>query len=104
MRIFTFARPVIYVLAALSALSACGAGGTTGGTVDKAALIATMKKESEMKDAPDAMLDCMAAVMMKHGDQATLQGIVDGKVMVKDNFKAFGAKEKQVQDEVWKCA
>ncbi|MEU4235642.1 hypothetical protein AB0F17_66240 [Nonomuraea sp. NPDC026600] len=62
-----------------------------------------MKENPASKDISDAIIDCMVSAMVKHGDQATLQGIVDGKVNVDNDFKAFGAKEKQVEKEINKC-
>ncbi|MCA2186383.1 hypothetical protein [Nonomuraea cavernae] len=96
-------------LALASALAACGGGAedTSGAPaaagVDKAALVAKLKETPEAKDVPDSTWDCMAAAMLKHGDQATLQGFVDGKVDVTNDFKAFGDKEAQIQREVSEC-
>ncbi|MFI6882363.1 hypothetical protein [Streptosporangium canum] len=97
------------VLALVSAVSACGGGdsaadGASAGSVDKAALVDKMKKNPESKGISDSTLDCMVDVIMKYGDQATLQGIIDGKVNIDNDFKAFGAKENQVQEEINKCA
>ncbi|WP_327087790.1 hypothetical protein OIE66_36550 [Nonomuraea sp. NBC_01738] len=108
------------VLAAtlLSSVAACGGADTSpvsstgekaadtapagGGQVDKAALKAKMKKETG-GELPDKTMDCMVDAMLKTGDQATLQDIISGKVSVNDDFKAFGAKEKEVQRAVSDC-
>ncbi|MGV9307973.1 hypothetical protein ACWDLG_31755 [Nonomuraea sp. NPDC003727] len=96
-------------VALVSAASACGGGAGTAGDagtkpVDKAALIDAMtNKVPETKELPASALDCMAGVMVKYGDQTTLRDIVDGKLDVSNDFKAFGAKEKQVQREVSDC-
>ncbi|MFI6796672.1 hypothetical protein [Streptosporangium canum] len=103
------AAMALTVLALVSTVSACGGGdspaGSAGaGNVDKATLIAKMKEKPESKDIPASTMECMVDVLMKYGDQGTLQGIIDGKVNIDNDFKAFGAKEQQVQDEVSKCS
>ncbi|MFG1688569.1 hypothetical protein ACGFNP_51080 [Nonomuraea sp. NPDC049269] len=114
-RVARSAVMVLTTVALVSTASACGgsadtassadtAGSADAKPVDKAALIDAMtKKAPETKDLPASTLDCMVGAMMKYGDQATLQGIVDGKLDVSNDFKAFGAKEKQVQREVSDC-
>ncbi|WP_326820884.1 hypothetical protein OHA77_10125 [Streptosporangium sp. NBC_01639] len=102
------AAMALTALALVSTVSACGGGDSTAGSagagnVDKATLIDKMKEKPESKDIPTSTMDCMVGVLMKHGDQATLQGIIDGKVNIDNDFKAFGAKEKQVQEEIDKC-
>ncbi|MET9343354.1 hypothetical protein [Nonomuraea sp. NPDC003804] len=62
------------------------------------------KSRALIKELPASTLDCMVGVMMKYGDQPTLRDIVDGKLDVSNDFKAFGAKEKQVQREMSDCA
>ncbi|MEV0597397.1 hypothetical protein [Nonomuraea cavernae] len=112
MRIPSVVRPAAMafaILALVSTVAACGGEGDgTSGTaaaagVDKAALIAKMKEAPDAKDVPESIFDCMAGAMLKHGDQATLQSYVDGKVNIDNDFKAFGEKEKQIQSEVSAC-
>ncbi|MFD1540525.1 hypothetical protein [Nonomuraea guangzhouensis] len=112
MNISSIARSAVLTLTTIvlvSTASACGgsadtAGKTDAGTIDKATLIDAMKKKTpDLKELPASTFDCMVGVMIKYGDQPTLQGIVDGKLDVSNDFKAFGAKEKQIQREVSDC-
>ncbi|MFI6294859.1 hypothetical protein ACIBEJ_24935 [Nonomuraea sp. NPDC050790] len=94
-------------LAGLAVALVAGCGGTAAapggeGAVDKAALVAKMK-EVVGDGIPAQTMECMADAMLKHGDQATLKAVIAGEVSVSEDFKAFGAKEKQIQKAVSDC-
>ncbi|MCP3804998.1 hypothetical protein NLX83_37600 [Allokutzneria sp. A3M-2-11 16] len=79
----------ITVSALLAAgLAACGGGG--GGVVNQSAVVAKMKTEAESKDLPQAALECVADVMIKHYSKDDIQAWLDGR---KKSGEIKGTKE-----------
>ncbi|MEU8355793.1 hypothetical protein AB0C27_07235 [Nonomuraea sp. NPDC048882] len=97
------ARPAALFVVALSLASGLAACGGTGGSgVDKASLLAKFKTEKDAQGVPEAALNCLVDVMLKHGDQAGLQDYIDGKIKV-DDVKGIGPSNKQSNEDGAKC-
>ncbi|MEP6695901.1 MAG: hypothetical protein ABJA34_03375 [Pseudonocardiales bacterium] len=70
-------------------VAACGGGGAAS----KSDVVAKLKTESQTKSLTDKQLNCLADILIKHGNKADVKKYADGKKKLDDVRQANGDKK-----------
>ncbi len=86
-------------LAATFGMTACGSAGPT---TSKADVVAKLKTEKDTKGLPDKAVNCLADVLIKHGNKSDVRKYVDGKKKI-DDIRQTSGTNKGIQKELETC-
>jgi len=95
--------PTLVAILLASGMSATACGSDDKG-VSKSALVAKVKEDPELKELPDAVIECMADVYIKYGDKKQLKDLIDGKISSGQNIKGLDFGNKKAMAEIEACA